>query len=174
MPGRRLGLQNSAPQFPRMIATPSAGSARCAPSAPTGCCLSSNATSSVCSPRTSSTTTPVAPTAPWIYAPRWMLDDPTAVPFPAACIVRNPVLGGLINDYEAAACPCDERSQTFRSLPDRGFGTLQVRQVDPPERVDERREVRRQPASVGERVGGGVRTGEPAVDGPLARERVGR
>ena len=31
------------------------------------------------------------------------LDAPNVVPFPAARIVRKPVLGGLISEYEAAA-----------------------------------------------------------------------
>jgi putative transposase len=31
------------------------------------------------------------------------LDAPNVVPFPAARITRKPVLGGLINEYEAAA-----------------------------------------------------------------------
>ena len=34
---------------------------------------------------------------------RARLDAPNVVPFPAARIVRNPVLGGLISKYEAAA-----------------------------------------------------------------------
>jgi len=32
-------------------------------------------------------------------------DTSNTVPFPAACITRRPVLGGLINEYEAAAWP---------------------------------------------------------------------
>ena len=30
-------------------------------------------------------------------------DAPNVIPFPAACVTRRPVLGGLINEYEAAA-----------------------------------------------------------------------
>ena len=54
------------------------------------------------------------------------LDAPNVVPFPAAGIVRKPVLGGLISEYEAAARRCDDWRQTGRSQRDRGFGTLQA------------------------------------------------